>query len=128
MSLQRLGRWGLLLLFSTCACGESKADGTAGGDEPDAPLPVPEVPTIDSLEAYRADDGAMGFSFEGRPGPVPVRFVHLEWVDDGGQVLGDQERVTLDSYWAFSPGAVAHVEQSNVAFTGWVSRSDPPAD
>ena len=129
MRLRHLGRLGrLLLLFSACACGESKAVGAAGGDEPGPPLPAPEVPTIDSLDAYRADDGAIGFSFEGRPGPVPVRFVHLEWLDDDGQVLGNQERFTLGSFQAFSPGAVARVEQSALAFSGSVSRGGPPVD
>jgi hypothetical protein len=125
-----LGR--LLILGWLCACGESNTENAPGGDEPaqqpEPFLPAPDFPTIDSLEAYRADDGAIGFTFEGRPGPIPVHFAHLEWLDDAGQALGDAERFTLRSYQAFSPGVVARVEQNATRFSGSISRTDPLVD
>jgi len=93
---------------------DTAVGGNGGASNDDTP---PLVPTIDSLAAYLAENGAVGVTFEGRPGPIPIRFLYMEWLDEAGESLGANQ-VVLPSYSAFGSRRVGFIEESSTAFSG----------
>jgi hypothetical protein len=114
-----------------CACG-------GNGDPPGEPATVAdasdgaavEVPVVERLTAVLGADGAVGITFQGRPGPIPVHWGHIELLDQAGQVLSQAE---FRLPW-FSPpnrffdvAFAAFIEQSATAFSGSATYVDAAA-